>query len=81
MGSIGPKSISSHYSYCMSKAALNMASKLLSIGLKSRGIGVWSIQPGWNRTDMGGTDLMLDPKDSEASLIKIIGNKNVLESG
>ena len=81
MGSIGQKSSTSHYSYCMSKAALNMASKMLSIELKSRRIAVWPIHPGWNRTDMGGANATLDPRESVASMIRVIADKTVLDSG
>ena len=81
MGSIGQKSSTSHYSYCMSKAALNMASKMLSIELQSRGIAVWPIHPGWNRTDMGGPNASLDPKDSVTSMIKVFEDNSVLETG
>jgi NAD(P)-dependent dehydrogenase (short-subunit alcohol dehydrogenase family) len=81
MGSIGQKIDTSRYSYCMSKAALNMASKMLSIELKSKGIAVWSIHPGWNRTDMGGSGATLNPKNSVASMIKIIDSKTVRDTG
>ncbi|MHA1112465.1 MAG: SDR family oxidoreductase [Promethearchaeota archaeon] len=81
MGSIGQKSSTSHYSYCMSKAALNMASKMLSIELESRRIAVWPIHPGWNRTDMGGPNATLDPSESVASMIRVIADKTVLDSG
>jgi NAD(P)-dependent dehydrogenase (short-subunit alcohol dehydrogenase family) len=81
MGSIGQKTGSSHYSYCMSKAALNMASKMMAIQLESKGIGVWPMHPGWNRTDMGGSNAPLDPKDSVASMIKVIDMKTLRDSG
>ena len=38
----------------MSKAALNMAGKSLSIDLKDNGIAVGIIHPGWVKTDMTG---------------------------
>ena len=81
MGSIGEKTGTSHYSYCMSKAALNMASKLLANNLEARGIGVWVIHPGWNRTNMGGQNAPLDPKDSVTSMIKLLENIAIRKSG
>src|SRR5690606_31169726 len=42
------------YPYGLSKAALNMFSQQLKQLLANRGIDVWSIHPGWMRTDMGG---------------------------
>jgi NAD(P)-dependent dehydrogenase (short-subunit alcohol dehydrogenase family) len=42
--------------YKMSKAALNMYTKLLSKRLKSTGIRVSAFDPGWVKTDMGGAN-------------------------
>ncbi|MCE4564597.1 SDR family NAD(P)-dependent oxidoreductase [Maribellus sp. CM-23] len=42
--------------YKMSKAALNMYTKLLSERLKSAGITVSAFDPGWVKTDMGGAN-------------------------
>ncbi|MBN2817558.1 MAG: SDR family NAD(P)-dependent oxidoreductase [Bacteroidales bacterium] len=42
--------------YKMSKAALNMYTKLLSERLKSTGIRVSAVDPGWVKTDMGGAN-------------------------
>jgi NAD(P)-dependent dehydrogenase (short-subunit alcohol dehydrogenase family) len=41
-------------SYCLSKLALNGVTLMLSEALKSDGIAVNSMCPGWVRTDMGG---------------------------
>jgi len=51
-GSIGACGRSSEYSYCMSKAALNMASRILQNALKEEGIKVLALHPGWFRSDM-----------------------------
>ncbi len=81
MGCIGEKIGYSYYSYSISKAAINMASKLLSNDLASRGIGVWSLDPGWNRTRMGGPNATSDPKDTVASMLKVIDSKSIKDSG
>lgn len=52
MGSIDDNSSGGSYGYRMSKAAVNMAGKSLSIDLKDRGIAVFLLHPGWVATDM-----------------------------
>ena len=41
--------------YCMSKAALNALTRLLASDLRSSGVLVNSVCPGWVATDMGGS--------------------------
>ena len=53
-GSIGGMRRKQEYGYSMSKAALNMGSKILSNALWERGGRVFIVHPGWMRTDMGG---------------------------
>ena len=52
MGSIDDNTSGGYYGYRMSKAAVNMAVKSLSIDLKERGIGVFVLHPGMVSTDM-----------------------------
>jgi NAD(P)-dependent dehydrogenase (short-subunit alcohol dehydrogenase family) len=54
MGSIEDNSSGGSYGYRMSKAAVNMAGKSLSVDLKEQGIGVFLLHPGWVSTDMTG---------------------------
>ena len=44
----------SHPAYSISKTALNAVTRQLSGALKSKGIAVNSVCPGWVKTDMGG---------------------------
>lgn len=53
-GSIGAARRTGEYGYGMSKAALNMGSKLLSNELWKVNARVLNIHPGWLRTNMGG---------------------------
>lgn len=62
-GSIGASQRDDDYGYCMSKAAFNMGSKLLSNELKNKDINIFCYHPGWMRTQMGG-DRAAASKDS-----------------
>jgi len=70
-GSIGNCTRIGGYSYCMSKAALNMGSKILQNYLGPRGFKVLSIHPGWMRTDMGGSQADLDPDESAKDIFQL----------
>ncbi|MBN1812063.1 MAG: SDR family oxidoreductase [Anaerolineae bacterium] len=60
-GSIADCQRQREYAYCMSKAALNMQSKILQNHLGPSGIKVLAIHPGWMQTDMGGSDADIHP--------------------
>jgi NAD(P)-dependent dehydrogenase (short-subunit alcohol dehydrogenase family) len=64
----------SEYAYCMSKAALNMQSRILHNALTPRGFQVLVIHPGWMRTDMGGPEADIHP-DEAAERIYHLANK------
>ena len=68
------------FDYCMSKAALNMGSKLLSNYLKEDKISVLAVQPGWMRTDMGGPKADLDPYETAVKLVKLFQNIKDLDT-
>ena len=52
-GSIGGCGSPDRYAYGMSKAALNMAMKILWNDLSPRGYSILVVHPGWLQTDMG----------------------------
>lgn len=54
MGSIADNGSGGYYGYRLSKAALNMVAKGVSVDLKRRGVIVVVLHPGWVQTDMGG---------------------------
>jgi NAD(P)-dependent dehydrogenase (short-subunit alcohol dehydrogenase family) len=67
-GSLGGLSATAS-SYCLSKLALNGVTIMLSEALKSQGIAVYSMCPGWVRTDMGGTAATRTPEQGADTAI------------
>lgn len=78
-GSIGPSGRDREFDYCMSKAALNMATRLLYNYLAGS-VRVLSLHPGWLRTDMGGPRAALDPRAvAETVAERLLGAQPVAE--
>jgi len=70
-GSIGACRRDREFDYCMSKAALNMATSLLANYLQGQ-VRVLSLHPGWLRTDMGGAHAALDPETTATAVSALI---------
>ncbi|MEP7043365.1 MAG: SDR family oxidoreductase [Dokdonella sp.] len=68
-------------SYAISKAALNMTSKLLSIALSEQHGIVVAISPGWVRTDMGGANAPLAAADSVVAMLAVIDRLAATDQG
>jgi len=79
-GSIGGCGREKEYDYCMSKAALNMGTKLLSNYLNKDGVIVLAVHPGWMRTDMGGSNAHLDPYETAGQLVELFDGIRNLDS-
>ncbi|WP_053374567.1 SDR family oxidoreductase [Paenibacillus sp. FJAT-27812] len=74
-GSIGDCHRNSWYAYCMSKAALNMQSKLVHNGIKPHGGRVLVVHPGWVQTYMQGkldAGAALTPEQSADSILRLV---------
>lgn len=80
-GSISHKEDNGHYAYSASKAALNMLTRTMANELKSRGICVVALTPGWVKTEMGGENAPLQAKDSAEAIAKTITSLTMKEAG
>ena len=81
LGSLAGTSGGFSYAYCASKAALNMLTVLMHAELSGEQFTVISLDPGWNRTDMGGRSAPLDPKDTVRSMVGILERLAPADSG
>jgi len=81
MGSIEDNTSGGRYAYRSSKAAVNMVMKSLSVDLAPRGITCVVMNPGWVRTDMGGSGGKLSPADSIKAMRSVIAALKPEDSG
>ncbi|HMJ13989.1 MAG TPA: SDR family oxidoreductase [Polyangiaceae bacterium] len=81
MGSIADNTSGSMYGYRMSKAALNAAGVSLAHDLKSRGVAVVMLHPGYVRTEMTARNGNTDPGEAAAMLLARIDELTLETSG
>ena len=81
MGSIGDNGSGGAYGYRMSKAALNMMNKSLSVDYAGRGFTCIVLNPGWVQTDMGGKGAPTPVEESVGKMIARIDGLTPAENG
>lgn len=67
--------------YSMSKAALNMLTLHQARDLKSAGVKVICMDPGWVKTRMGGAGAMIEAEVSVGSMLEVVGGLKREDSG
>ncbi len=81
MGSIADNDSGGQYGDRMSKTAINMAGKSLSIDLAPKNIAVGLFHPGFVRTEMTGGNGLVDADESAAGLIERIDTLSMENTG
>ena len=81
MGSIADNGSGGSYLYRSSKAALNAAGRSLAVDLRSEGINVVLLHPGWVQTDMGGPNGLIDSQTSVSGMRNVIDGIDSQKSG
>ncbi len=81
MGSIGDNTSGGAYAYRMSKAALNMACKSMSLDLGSEGFTAVVLHPDWVKTDMGGPDAPTSVEEAVAGIVTLVDRLGPADTG
>jgi NAD(P)-dependent dehydrogenase (short-subunit alcohol dehydrogenase family) len=69
------------YAYSSAKAGVNKVMQTLAIDLKSQGIAVSMIHPGWVKTDMGGAGADITAEESAAGIHAVIAGLTLDQTG
>ncbi|MBC6990435.1 MULTISPECIES: SDR family oxidoreductase [Hymenobacter] len=81
LGSLTLKASGSQYHYSASKAAMNMYMRTVAAEVGHYGLISIMVDPGWMRTDMGGTGAALNPTDSARGIIRLTDQLHAEENG
>jgi NAD(P)-dependent dehydrogenase (short-subunit alcohol dehydrogenase family) len=68
-------------SYCLSKLAMNGATIMLAEALRPLGIAAYVMNPGWVKTDMGGTGAPRHPEQAAETAVWLATKASIQESG
>ena len=80
-GSVAGAWRTDEFEYCMSKAALNVETRLLANALGPRGYRVVAVHPGWMRTDMGSAAADISPEESARGIFRIATDPGTAGNG
>jgi len=75
-GSLATCGRTSWFGYCMSKASLNMQTRILENYLVSRGFHVLAVHPGWLKTPMANFEGPVAPEDAAAHIVSMALDAN-----
>ncbi|KAF4993394.1 hypothetical protein FGRMN_6523 [Fusarium graminum] len=64
--------IAPHYSYRISKAALNSMTKMYALSLENEGFTFVAVSPGWAKTDQGGSYADLEASESAQGTLDVL---------
>jgi NAD(P)-dependent dehydrogenase (short-subunit alcohol dehydrogenase family) len=81
LGSLSGNSSGGNLGYRVSKTAVNMVMRTLSVELRPRNIACVLLTPGWVRTDMGGSKAPLSPTQSVTGMCRVIERLGPKDSG
>ena len=81
MGSIADNTAGGYIPYRSSKAAVNMVMRTAAIDLAPRSLSCVLVNPGWVRTDMGGSSAPLSAEESVTALRRLIQTFGPAHSG
>lgn len=81
VASISDNTMGRCYSYRMSKTALNMLTKTLSIELEADAILVVALHPGWVKTRMGGPGAKITTSECVDTMLSLFQTLNITHHG
>lgn len=81
LGSITNNTMGLMHAYRSSKTALNQLTKGLAFELKEQGVTVFSMAPGWVKTDLGGPDGHWEAPDSVRLQREVLAKISAEDSG